>query len=246
MQIKGRNVTLELESLQVAIFTPGAASASAATLWPTLTTAPMLAFQAINPAHAIARGEINGMVVEVQTQPMRFDVFVRANDIDPAWSAQPILTDVDGAVDLGLEISTKLLSYPPIQRIGVIAEFRALTATAEAANTIIKSSLPGIHVPEPASDLLFQINLPRPSRARPEITMNRLTKWSQSTRILMMVPVQPGLPAVPPSPPQYSADLRIDINNVPQTLLPSDAATDLIKEGLDYMRDVARQGQLSL
>ena len=107
--------------------------------------------------------------------------------------------------------------------------------------------------PDNSFDLFYQINRRRTSGVIPQLTVNRLSKWSVMTQSTGSVVVQQPIQGVPqtslsaPVTQQLASSLELDINTVPvdEQRFEQSQLYKLFSELVDWGREIAEVGDIA-
>lgn len=186
----------------------------------------------------------------VQTTASRIDfVYVPNPEVDDA-----IFLDVGPADEAGRRFADFLSPWlsghcPEISRMALGIVARIPVRDRNEGYRRLGQFVPVQLDPEGSSDFLYQINRPRPSKAVPGMTVNRLTQWSVATVAQMAA-------ELPVGPAAQAADIRfgearhwcqaaLDINNVPGPQpLPRGQVTALLDEFLALATEITGKGDV--
>jgi hypothetical protein len=107
--------------------------------------------------------------------------------------------------------------------------------------------VPGLRLDTGCSDLLYQINRPRPSMLGGGLTINRLSKWSAAALQVVQIDATrtPGA-SVRPIAEFLTAQLELDISTVPGERLPSRPSelSEVYEELVDLGLEIAPKGDI--
>ena len=135
---------------------------------------------------------------------------------------------------------------PSAKRIALGAILRMDVDSREQGFRSLDPFLPGLHLSENASDLIYQINRPRTSTiGEQSIRLNRLSKWSVVFAQAARQTVMNSLPLLAEASQTY-AQLEMDINTVPaeeMVLSPREEA-ETLQTLTAYVREIAERGDV--
>jgi hypothetical protein len=187
-------------------------------------------------------GTLNDMTFVVRRSPGRVDALLTIGKI-PAEGGTgiPYIGDFEDA----------LLKFVPLadhwfkQKTNVIrlafgAVLYAPAETMTKANELIKVLVPSLRISgESYSDLLFQINRPRPSQTLSDVRLNRLAKWQALPASIVVGPFQSAQLTSPPV-----VQLELDINSPPDRTqpIPAEVAPRLFLEMVEAAQEIAKRG----
>ena len=104
---------------------------------------------------------------------------------------------------------------------------------------------------ENSSDFLYQINRRRESKTIPQLTINRLSKWSIVTQAVGSFAVQSnqdvvGVVLSTPVTQSFASSLELDINTVPDNGLnfPQSQLNDLFGELVNLGKEISEEGDV--
>ncbi|MGO8898441.1 MAG: hypothetical protein ACLQU5_08830 [Isosphaeraceae bacterium] len=145
-------------------------------------------------------------------------------------------------------LRTWLEDQPNVARLALGAIVKLPVDDREAGYGRISDYLPFDVDPVRSSDFMYQINRARQSTVLPEVTVNRLSKWSvgrlvRAAVILDQVPVTVSIHEVSQS---SSCRLELDINTSPNSPfpLPSARLPALFDEFVDWAREIITEGDI--
>jgi hypothetical protein len=238
------NKDWEIETIRLTLFTPDAPSQQNLGWWNSVTSSDPENV-ANKPAMGIftASGLVNDLTLTLTIGPGRIDwVLVGARtDDSPLASIGP----VGVAMKKFHELLDDWINRKPAKatRIALGVGARSAAKSKVDAYTKISSYLPQLKVdPVGSSELLYQINRPRPSRAMPPLSINRLSKWNVVTFTVAAVTASgPGVPT--PLAVFYVAET--DINTSPENEKDlADSMPAIIRELEELTGEVLEKGDL--
>jgi len=131
-----------------------------------------------------------------------------------------------------------------VNRIAFGAVLHELADNRLEAYRRLAKYLPTVQIdPEHSSDFLYQINRPRMSKVLPELSLNRLAKWSAATFKLLQFELMPNsMPTV--SDGTVSCRFELDVNSSPEwgAVLPHESLGSLFRELSDLAVELAANG----
>jgi hypothetical protein len=97
-----------------------------------------------------------------------------------------------------------------------------------------------------SSDFSYQINRKRNSRVIPDLSINRLSRWSVVAHQDIEMPIPPALTHQPLGPIYHACQLELDINTVPE--FPGEfergQLSSIFQELIDWAVEIAREGDI--
>lgn len=137
---------------------------------------------------------------------------------------------------------------PPVHRLAFGALLLQKADSIAGALKTLEPFLPSLRLDaETSTDLLYQINRPRPTRTDVAgLRINRLAKWSaQSISTVQFGAAIPSISGVSSPMVTYSACLEADISTVAdQRELPAASLAALVEEQVDITREIATTGDI--
>jgi hypothetical protein len=99
--------------------------------------------------------------------------------------------------------------------------------------------------PANSRDIFWQINRPLPSKTLPELTINRLTKWSvlKSQRVQISTDIS-AVVASTPMEPFFAVRLELDLYTEPITPIPAESMQALLTELSGHSREIVQRGDV--
>lgn len=96
-----------------------------------------------------------------------------------------------------------------------------------------------------AREFTYQVNRPRASRAIPDLTMNRLAKWSAIK--LQSMAIEAGTGRVATGRETFAATLELDLSTAGDysRLLPTETLDDLLRELRDLALEISERGDVA-
>ena len=140
-----------------------------------------------------------------------------------------------------------LQECPPISRLALGAILANPVSNRQEGYEKIAPMIPAIQIdPKNSSDLVYQINRPRQSKASPNITINRLCKWAVMYYGVIQVNLIPGNPTsrVVPDQSLHACHLEIDINTSPENKERIDHLTELFQEMIIWGDEISEEGDV--
>jgi hypothetical protein len=242
----------QAESLRLTVFPEETEIASATQWWEKLTGQPP---EARNEKPREGRlqdaGDHEENKLILALQPGRID-WQLAGDLQAETGPDDWLTV--GAIPAVLHGFAELMERwfqfeerPTINRIALGAVLVQPVVSLEEGYGRIATYLPFEFMSEGASDLIFRINRPRPSKTGvEELNINRLCTWSVAARrgIQLGLDVASGVQTTAITDQQLACRAELDINTAPDSLgkLPQDRLLDILKEMVDLGVEIADEG----
>lgn len=197
-----------------------------------------------------AQGEFEGRRLTLQIQPGRVEWSLNP----PAKAAEdpglPLLGPFPEVLaSLSKVVTAWLPQAPAVTRVAFGAARMQQVETVRSGYVLVTKYLRSVAIdPDGSSDLLYQINRPRPSVTGIEgLRMNRLTKWSvQVGQLVIMTLGTEGI-ATRITSEDVVCRLDLDINTAPDFVgtLPAERLGDLFQEMTDLGREIAQRGDVS-
>lgn len=209
------------------------------------------------PERRVSRPRLLGYEEEGPFQGRTLALKVQPNRID--WLLVPLLGEEerDGVPTIGMltesitflsdRIEPWLRSAPRLQRLAFGAIAHIEVENRETAYRRLAEFLPGVRIDaERSSDLLYQVNRPRPSRGIEGLEINRLSKWSSALIQRVLISVAPRGVEEVTAPTITTCRLELDINTSPryELELPSEMLYALFDELCDLGAEIALRGDL--
>ncbi|MCC4299355.1 hypothetical protein [Aurantimonas coralicida] len=177
-----------------------------------------------------ASGSVGDFHIAIITMPGRLELLIGPSDQN-LNEAFPVIPNPSEALKLVQEYAGRLAGDSEVLRIGVIVNVVEHVRTAQDAVAQFASAVPVRDIPSRARDLSFSVNFRRPS-ALPDWEINRLARWSVSTKQLMQMSASGGGAITPgPTVEQEAFNLQVDVNTVlRQQPLPHDRIKHVLEE----------------
>lgn len=193
-------------------------------------------------------GEFFGGRLILTVQPQRADwLFIPA--FEPHFGAPDFaqLRPFPDSLAILRKLSSQWLERSPLlQRLAFGAVLDIPTDSRPAGYRQLAQYLPSVQIdPEDSSDFLYQINRRRVSRIMPELSVNRLSKWSVATAKFLQVAVGdvPGRIEIPSE--EYTlvrAELDINTAHEYRGTLPARLLPDLFEELIELGKEISTKG----
>ena len=237
------------QSLQFVLFCPPMVGASDALQpWSKLFHISPNNFQQSPPgfpqAQSTAMGLIGDFNVTIGAMPGRFDLIL-GPPADGPNSGPPLLGEPFQALSVLVEHAKKFLEFQPAMRLAIVANLVESAADQHSANKRFTELTGGIDVPEIASDLSLQINVPV-EKASLGLRLNRLCRWqSQQVQLVTFMFNVDGASHTPiqSATQAYNVGLSIDINTVPTpATFDKSKAIDILNELADEIKKISLGG----
>jgi hypothetical protein len=180
----------------------------------------------------------------ITSNASRIDVVARAPEFDPS-----ALPDDFGAVTAVLPLARELgerlftiAALPTPKRVALGATLVHPAATSDEALIQLVEFLPTVRLSPGVADLRYRLNRPRPSKANPEVRINRLAEWSVGHTTL----VQVGPGGEEPTASSPISILELDINTPAERTdaLPRQDVGSLIGEMSELALELAEHGDI--
>lgn len=213
----------------------------APTLWIRLGNSPDAFFKLPQPlggTHALGRlGDWKGSLI---AQSSRYELTLSGLEAD---GEPQDIQDLDRAFEEGCKFFLKLLGSDSFVRLSVITSVVQTFATLEEAAQFFEKNLPVKSVPSNAQDLIFQVNVVAPGRVRPNISINRVCRWSQQARQVLEVSFVSGTPHQSVTSEEIVVIGTFDINTAPQSEpFDGDHVTPIIDDLLTNTKQLIERG----
>lgn len=157
--------------------------------------------------------DIGKLILELTSQ--RIDWVLTGDDQNSSLPTQNTFGEFDSALTGFSDLLNKWLqrsSVPNFHRIAMGGVFTFPVPDRAEGYRQMSRFLPDVKIdPEGSTDLLYQINRPRPSKAGiPDLNINRLTQWSVAPSFL--IPITPGIIKLEHKRQDFVCRLEFDIN----------------------------------
>jgi hypothetical protein len=189
-----------------------------------------------NGPTSVAQGSIGTFDVLLQFTVGRLDAVVSVSAGDEVVK----LASVEEMMEVIYPtFSRAKVNLGEVSRVSIIASIQIPTDSMESGNRVF-NALCGTALPESASDLMFQINMVDESTLPHDAKLNRLTRISVSAHKTMLIkintdPNDKNPTHIPLGNTQWSTDILMDYNTVPENKLISQA------EQIDIIGKIAEQ-----
>lgn len=195
----------------------------------------------------ISRGPFGkGQLVHAR-YPDRIEL-IYVSSIGPSpMEAFPNLGPMASSLDTFSPIAlTWIEGLPPIKRIAFGPTLIRPVESHKEAYEYLGSLLHHVSVDAASSDFSYQINRPRRSKVKPDLKINRLSRWNAiKLRGLRVVGVEVALTI--PLQEKYAARVEMDINTDQDLTdeLPSRELPALFNELVELSREILKAGDVS-
>ena len=209
----GREMPWVAESFRMTAFVAEPFDESKLSWWKALALSSPEATSARPPqGEYVAEGSWNGNRLRLELGVGRID-WTEAGPVSPD-NIFPTIPDVEVSFDRFIGATEAWLKESKVnpQRLAVGAILRIPVSDREEGYEQLKKYLPSLTVDTKNSrDLLYQINRPRDSKTRPDVTVNRLTKWGVIQ--INAFAVGPSSIAASNAPLAHFCRLEIDVSS---------------------------------
>ena len=178
------------------------------------------------------------------SQASRVDWFLGSRPVEgllPEKFAGPAPETIKVFSDL---MQSWLERSPRVNRIAFGAVLHELADNRVEAYQKLAKYLPTVQIDaEHSSDFMYQINRPQMSQLLPELSLNRLAKWSAATfKVYRFELIPNNVPTV--SDGTVSCRFELDVNTSPErrTELPRESLGSLFKELFNLVIELAVNG----
>ncbi len=193
----------------------------------------------------LEEGPFLGGLLTVSVGANRIDwVLGAVTDAEKELEDIPALGSYPAVRDAFLErIFRWLPSAPACHRVAFGGQLFLPVSDREEGYRLLGAYLPFAPNPEGSSDLRYQINRPRESRAQPGLRINRLHSWCLASFRLHVVPAGETL-QLPNLPKRFSISLEPDVSTDAEfhEPLPADRVHDLVAELAGLATELAAEG----
>lgn len=196
----------------------------------------------------VDEGTYEGRKLVLQIQPERIDWhLVPVEEPTEAVLELPSLGTYPEALSILQSVVDRWLDLaPPLTRLAYGAVLLQAAPDRRASYLQVTNYLPSVKLdPDRSSDLLFQINHPRPSQVI-DAEINRLMKWSAVRFGRLNFRVSGRASEITQVAERYACRLELDINTSPQHRgeLPRDRLQGLLSELVEFGSEIAAKGEI--
>jgi hypothetical protein len=178
------------------------------------------------------QGQWKGQSVVVQQSRERVDVALKPELRGPDYPDA-------GSLE---ELYEFLLKWPPSTGRGQVrmafgAVLHAKSESASATMDLLNTLLPHLHAPTDAIDVIFQLNQKSTSKILPDMTINRLLKWSTVQATFFKLDANGKALLTPASADTFALQFELDIN----TAKPATIDGELLEKVSSELAAIGRE-----
>jgi hypothetical protein len=228
------------ESVLLAAFLRGAPP-NALRLWNTAFENDPSAFQTPSSGPSFARGTVGEYGVTVSAQPGRVDITFTGTEPGTAQMTPPALGNLRETLDFALSALPKTIPMLEVMRLAVVIQGHTATKDSAEAIELIKTWLPGIPTPDGATEITYQVVVPKKSELVPGRELTQICRWE--TVRFQTLEIQLGAAGLPASREGSMAAHRyIDVYSKDPELLDAANALSAAKEIASVALNLANGG----
>ena len=196
------------------------------------------------------RGELNGNLLAMVSQPGRVDLTLEARDEESSEMSElsTMGSLSGGTMEPFMEIVKRWLNEcPPANRLAFGATLGWLAADAQTGYEEIQRYLPSVQLnPQGSLDFFYQINRPKESTVRPGVRINRISRWSVPLVGTVGVTVDPTASKATASIQGWHiCKLELDINtSILSDATSGDGAYAIFQELAAHGQEIAKEGDI--
>jgi hypothetical protein len=245
----------QVESLRVTAFPSPAAQIEGSTWWAEVAEGEPdtnISHPKRGEAQFEGRAHIGKLILQIQ--PLRIQWVLSATDEQRGADSPPTIGSFPEVATAFLPLMDRwfqLDTFPLIQRLAFGA---VLLQPVEERRTGYRQIAPYLHRwlrldPDNSSDLLYQINRPRPSTLEiPQLAINRLSKWGVAVYRHFAAPLEPAAPTTYlfPTEELFTCLLEIDMNtsqHFPREL-EQEQIPEILRELVNLGMEIAQEGDI--
>ncbi|MGY4281491.1 hypothetical protein ACVWXO_000711 [Bradyrhizobium sp. LM2.7] len=226
------------DQLQAAFFLRRGTQLTAAEVWKDVFGGSSDSFQR-DPATGVsnASGARQGRQLGVVCQLGRVDISCLPAPLG-TQEEFPQIENVSDALKELCEYSAKFAAGVALARTALVATLSTQVANSEEGIKRLRD-LTGVNFPVGTIDPVYQFNVRTPIGPK-SIEVNRLCTWSAGEAQLLTVAAGGGSPIVVVA--RQFASLKVDVNTVPQQILPDKVGAELFSDLAKEILDIADRG----
>lgn len=227
------------EQLQAVIFLKRGGQHSAVDVWANVFGGTPDSFQRDpnNPGASSASGAKHGFQLTIACQLGRIDFIVMPAPLG-TQEEFPQIENVADALKQLSGFAAKFAAEVSPARVALVANLNLAVASATEGVTRL-SELTGVKFPTGSLDPVHQFNV-KSTVAPQSIGVNRLCTWSVAEAQILTVAPGGSSPIVVLARP--FVNFKIDVNSIPQKVLPETAGADLFPILADMVTYIAERG----